>query len=407
MTLRRNVTTPHWRIIRVVLHRGPGPGANDPDPAQDSAALDELCPSWLECAPLPVRNGSSRRAGICNKTHGVVYETHGPLSTKRLEEGDGSVHVWMARTAGRPPSLSHRAAANLLFTREVAPHIGFRGAGGFVGLVGYGAGALIRVPLFNHAALVDAATELPFEPQSRKSIGIWVRNCGCITRNRIIDTLVAAGLPVRSYGECRRNQNESWDRHALQDSAAARAECATHRLMLAVENEACSGWVSPNLEHAVQCGAIPIVHTVGGLPEYSTLFGDGGSRFGFPHIDASQRGWLTRVRLVMQSDSYYQKLLREGSAEAVALRGRRERAEAVGLAGRDELRGGGESRREVGEGSRGGDGRGESRFDHRAWGAAEYHCAWHDAELLRRPPARVEWGRCAYCEGEYDENEGL
>jgi len=42
--------------------------------------------------------------------------------------------------------------------------------------------------------------------------------------------------------------------------------------------------VSSNLIQALECGAIPIIYQVGGLPDYRDLFGD------FPHVNASVAG---------------------------------------------------------------------------------------------------------------------
>ena len=60
---------------------------------------------------------------------------------------------------------------------------------------------------------------------------------------------------------------------------------------MAQENELCPGYYTWDLLNAMRlCGAIPIVITAAGLPDYEAEVGP------FPLVNASRAGWLVEVR---------------------------------------------------------------------------------------------------------------
>ena len=132
-----------------------------------------------------------------------------------------------------------------------------------------------------------------------------------------------------------------------------------HRLMLAIENEQCPGYIGVNVKGVVDsCGAIPIVLSLAGVPDYKTLVGAH-----FPMVDASEEGWLQQVIQVMRDDDYYHRMLMVGRSRAHE--------------------------------------RKPSQLARPNW----YHCQWHDARLHELPRRRVEWEPCSYCDGEYTSEE--
>lgn len=121
-----------------------------------------------------------------------------------------------------------------------------------------------------------------------------------IWRTSVIKELVKTNLNVISYGLCSRNTRQSkWHLTVMTST-----ECRRHRIMLAVENNACRDWISQNLCNAVShCGAIPIIKSIWGngmlMPDYKALYGN------FPYINASHPGWLDEVKKIMRNDTYY------------------------------------------------------------------------------------------------------
>ena len=83
--------------------------------------------------------------------------------------------------------------------------------------------------------------------------------------------------------------------------------------MLAVENNACEGFVTNNVDNALTlCGAVPIIRTAPGpsgpLPDYDGLR--------FPRVNASEAGWLELVGRLVQDDSFYVAWLELSKQEA-------------------------------------------------------------------------------------------
>ena len=108
-------------------------------------------------------------------------------------------------------------------------------------------------------------------------------------------------LNVSSFGRCWKTRNEG----GVAGSRRSRAKkplgmlCRTHRFMMAVENAACPDYITGKLIHALECGAIPIIKTVDGHPNYAGILGT------FPFIDAGRPGWIDIVRKGMFDDAYY------------------------------------------------------------------------------------------------------
>eukprot|EP00966_Prymnesium_polylepis_P205948 4772371-Prymnesium_polylepis.1 len=78
--------------------------------------------------------------------------------------------------------------------------------------------------------------------------------------------LLFSGLNVMSMGHCLGNANQKGLLTLHNDNGYN--VCKKHRIMLAVENHICDDWISPNFNHALQCGAIPIVYVQDHVPKY-------------------------------------------------------------------------------------------------------------------------------------------
>lgn len=216
--------------------------------------------------------------GMCNASHFARYV----VGTAEQQASIRPAFVVFDEdyVLGKPAKNKERAAASsnesrlLLFLREPPAHLPWREVSAARGFVGYWS--------FQHAAdlwaphmiartvasswwhhmprtwtwRADAAKAQTEAAVARASIGIYHDNCRSTLRNPVIEELMSSGLAVRSYGKCHNNMPR-----AILDSDEGRALCVHHRLMLAVENHACADWISPNLDQALSCGAVPIVAT--------------------------------------------------------------------------------------------------------------------------------------------------
>ena len=99
------------------------------------------------------------------------------------------------------------------------------------------------------------------------------------------------------------------------------------------------------------CGAIPIVRTRRGQPDYTAAYGD------LPLVDAGKRGWMNEVRKLMTSDDYYTSFLQRYVSAARRLR--------------------------------------QDGSDRAEGAARDFHCQFWDAKLNAAPPERVEWPACS------------
>lgn len=288
----------------------------------------------------------------CNATHSVVYShaPHGspfwdpgkalwPLHTGESTEAvitsevapegwpqndhsggarqppDVLVHTYGGAMVAPPrPANGSEPLLHYLHYIEPPHNLQFKQAPGFDGLVGHRrplvAGTDVWYPWCTPKALWTGIEAWHYD-SSRSGVGVWVDNCfghNYHWRTSVIDALVGdPSLRAVSYGRCRRNSpKELWDSRVFSDRGNS---CRRHRLMLAVENNACRDWVSLNLCQAViECGAIPIIKSTWGagqlLPDYRALYGD------IPLVNASRPGWKAEVREIVQNNTYYREKLR-------------------------------------------------------------------------------------------------
>lgn len=303
----------HINMVELTVIVHPSPQVLNTGVERQGALLTDLVPAWAAGTTREhVRRGqqnSPKWQGQCNSTHSVNYRVAQP---HMRTDAANSIHVYRVQSNDFAPVPVKRAAPHVLFLLEMSPHLSFAEAEGFSGTVEVSRRGEVWRPWFNPRALWEAGRQLRFEPTTRTNVGVWVDNCMMPTRNRIIDQLMNSGLPVASYGRCKGNMGTRFIGERLQSgSPVAIAECRRHRVMLAVENKRCPGWISSDLKHAlVECGAIPIIHTVSGLPDY---WGDVG---GFPAINASQPGWLRKVMKVLHNDTFYHHVLTLGKKQA-------------------------------------------------------------------------------------------
>jgi hypothetical protein len=262
--------------------------------------------AWL--CETAFKEGRQPISCTCNRSHSVLY-THG---SHRHPGTDVIVHgVGAARAL---PKL-HSGTPNYLLYLEPPHNLEFTSAPGFSGLVGFrrpahrGDSERVWHPWCSFGDVQRELRQWKYD-RTRDSIGVWVSNCDgypTIWRTSVIDALLASGLNVISYGDCRRNTPKRLWGERVHGPDGVSAHCRRHRLMLAVENNACRDWISQNLCQAVAaCGAIPIIKSAWDpsagalLPDYRALYGDS-----LPLVNASQPGWLAEVRELMLNDTAY------------------------------------------------------------------------------------------------------
>ena len=283
----------------------------------------------------------------CNTTHRVAYTTRKDLEHR--------AHVFVYDTHGvRRPRIpqARRNRTNLLLLAEPPAYIDFSFvSGGFHGLMSYHRHAAIHRPFHPASAVQDALARLHIAPSDRIDIGMWVDNCKSDFRAPVWQALNASGLAFASHGSCCNTRERSLGL-SLHNSETARRRCRRHRLMVAVENHACPDWVSEHIYESVAlCGAIPIVRTRRGQPDYTAAYGD------LPLVDAGKRGWMNEVRKLMTSDDYYTSFLQRYVSAARRLR--------------------------------------QDGSDRADGAARDFHCQFWDAKLNAAPPERVEWPPCS------------
>jgi hypothetical protein len=277
-------------------------------------------------APVRVKDAFEFH-GQCNSTHSVRYalaRNGGPVNRWRHAV---NVHLMQARERKQSlksvldSKLSPRwpEATHLLYTYYTPyGHTNVRGGvDSFAGVVSFSlTGPGPRVPPYAPSWVRQAAMALRYEPVKRHAVGLWINNCGP-RRAGLADLLLGSGLRVESYGRCRHNTSEGqayWAKAGrlheanfnpnLDESYPALRACRRHRLILAEENELCPGYYTWDLINAIKlCGAIPIIFTAGGLPDYGAEVGP------FPSVNASRRGWLREVQRIMRDDAYYRAKL--------------------------------------------------------------------------------------------------
>lgn len=334
----------------------------------------------------------------CNATHATRYRYSEPAAASHagdrvvrlyLWHGTQGRYNWNGTTTALPtiPSRAGHGARDvyLFFTREPPSVLDVDRVRGFDGELNYRRDAAVTLPFYVPSAFARAMAQLPHEPATKHSVGIYVDNCLPPMRNRVITALRRApGLTVESYGLCQPTVNKStvryWHDRRMRYHPEAQEHCKRHRVLFAAQHTACADYVNDNLFQALHaCGAIPLVLTVGGLPDYEALFTSdvapassstrGGAHEGaemrddrrpppLAIIDAARPGWLQEVRRVLDDDEYYRRLVMRGRRRAMAV---------------PSVESGVEARR--------------------------LHCAFHDVD--RSPAARRElrWPRCRTCDG--------
>ena len=246
-------------MLRVQLQRSP-----DPDRANDHAVKLLHHESLRQCdgshsVHRAFHNGLGNLTCTCNSSHTVLY-SHG-VDTEVATSADVTIY---GVGASEEAPLVNRGGSSAKFLLYLEPphNLEFTSAPSFEGLVGFrrpepGETLGTWYPWCPHQSLWRGVRAWQYEPRRRNDIGIWISNCDGYPehwRTSVIDLLLASGLPVNSYGLCRRNSpKEYWDARVgstgttrdLPDGSPGL--CRRHRLMLAVENNACRDWVSRNL----------------------------------------------------------------------------------------------------------------------------------------------------------------
>ena len=240
-------------------------------------APDNLPPRWTfePRRSIDAIAAAQPITGECNATHRTTYLFEHANASRPLPRGRrvAFVHPWCCGDA-LIPGASERAAASwaahgpavhLFFAREALAGMQFSSAAGFDGVASYQRTADIWVPFEQPDDWLAWASRMVIDvnPTQRTSIGVFLDNCGPLMRRYLLDQLLATNLPVASFGTCR---NTRPAQHLLSD--AGQAECRKHRLQFAVENQVCDDWVTAHLYLALNCGAIPIIHTLDGVPDY-------------------------------------------------------------------------------------------------------------------------------------------
>ena len=222
--------------------------------------------------------------GRCNSTHAVEYEHRLP------DDGEPAIISFFApsQTSVREALAAvSNARPRLLFDFEPPVHSRMPVAQVLAGVDGwmtYTRQSMVRYPYFS-AGELWAAARSPVGDQGfdvrLPAIAMFVTNCKG-HRAEAIEWL-RKRFDVHSFGSCKHNVNASvvGSERRQKVEAGHFPECTRFRAVLAIENNACEDYVSEKLLEAVRCGAVPIVRTVKGLPDYQALLGN------LPLLDAA------------------------------------------------------------------------------------------------------------------------
>ena len=214
--------------------------------------------------------------GRCNATHGVEYEHRLP------DDGEPAIVSFFSPSATHVrEALAAVAKARPRLYIEFEPPVHARVPQsqvllGVDGQMTYARRSLVQYPYVSAAQLWSVARNPDgasgFEAR-KPAIAVFVSNCRG-HRAEAIDWL-RARFEVHSYGSCKHGGNTSgFDTARRQRREGGHfPECLQYRAVLAIENNACEDYVSEKLLEAVRCGAVPIVRTYKGLPDYQGLFG--------------------------------------------------------------------------------------------------------------------------------------
>jgi len=251
-------------------------------------------PWWAHTVPVGGQAAQAAGAvwGSCNATHGVLYDHYSAPLSKRPADA-------LVFSNSVVPSRTQKANHTLLAVFSIEPphHEPFlmdpKVMSSYHVDVGYSRRSGIWSPYLLRERLWEIArAQATFHPESvlsaarnRTSVGIYVSNCRFRPRNAVIEALLkrsSSKLRVSSYGKCLRNVrgSPSSDNRSME---SLEVTCHEHRFMLAIENSICEDYVTEKLMSAVSCGAVPIVASYRGVPNYDELFGP------FPRIELRLR----------------------------------------------------------------------------------------------------------------------
>ena len=251
-------------------------------------------PVWAHTVPVGEQAAQAAGAvwGSCNSTHGVLYDHYSAPLSKRPADAlvfPNNVVPSRAQIANHPllAVFSMEPPHHQMFLTDPKVMKSYHVDVGYHRRSGIWSPYLLRERLWEVARAHTA-----FRPESvlsaarnRTSVGIYVTNCRFGPRNAVIEALLkraSSKLRVSSYGKCHRNVRgaPSSVNFTLESMELT---CHEHRFMLAIENSMCEDYVTEKLMHAVRCGAVPIVASYQGVPNYEELFGP------FPRIELRLR----------------------------------------------------------------------------------------------------------------------
>lgn len=266
-------------------------------------ATEHACTAGSDGCHAP--RGSSVTIGRCNDTHAVEYAYRLPADGEAaivsfFNPSAASVRDVLAAVARARPRLyvDFEPPVHARVPQDTVLQ-------GVDGQMTYARRALVQYPYVTAAQIWSAAQNVDVAwgfGRRRPAIAIFVSNCRG-HRAEAIDWL-RQRFEVHSYGACRHGGNftgiESARRQRIEGGHFP--ECLQYRAILAIENNACEDYVSEKLLEAVRCGAVPIVRTHKGLPDYHDLFGP------LPLLDAEKLdgAFEARLRQVLHERSVWE-----------------------------------------------------------------------------------------------------
>lgn len=246
--------------------------------------------------------------GRCNATHGVEYAHRLP------KDGEPAiVSFFNPSPAHVREALEAVANARPRLYLEFEPPVHARVPQAQVlravdGQMTFAKRALVHYPYVSAKQLWSAAlspeVRVGFE-ERQLAIAVFVSNCRG-HRAEAIDWL-RQRFEVHSYGSCKHGGNTTGidSKRRQRREGGHFPECLRYRAVLAIENNACEDYVSEKLLEAVRCGAVPIVRTVKGVPDYGRLFGP------LPLLDAAtlDTAFEVHLRTVLTRRSVWERYI--------------------------------------------------------------------------------------------------
>ena len=258
--------------------------------------------------------------GRCNATHGVEYAHRLPRPGEPAVvsfnmPSPKHVEAVLAAIADARPRLyfEFEAAGHARVPRDTILK-------GVDGMMSFQRDALVPYPYLSASQLWETSLRRPERGfhERRPAVAAFVSNCGSRYRNEVVEFLRNASIEVHSYGACYRPRRAQQDGGANSSTFDAREfrksqgfesgvkpECLHYRAILAVENSACTDYVTEKLIQVVGCGAVPIVRTVNGLPDYNGLYGR------FPMLDGARldAAFASSVRQVLTDQRTFESYM--------------------------------------------------------------------------------------------------